>query len=233
MTVRDELAAAGVDVSLLMRRPGDTPQSLILLDASRGTRSILHVPGATLDALPPAAVAAATDAPWVHVDHVGWSLVSELARDRISVDAGNPIDGLELDGLGLYAPTDTALQVRYPDRGLGAGIAAALDEGARRVAVTLGAAGAVAAEAGGAWRVGPVPVDVRSTLGAGDVFHGALLAALVGGDALPDALRTANLAAALSCRGLDGRTAIPTSDELARHLAAAPAVEPILLDELR
>jgi sugar/nucleoside kinase (ribokinase family) len=58
------------------------------------------------------------------------------------------------------------------------------------------------------------PVDVVSTLGAGDVFHGALLAQLVRDVPLPDAL--ANACAALSCRALDGRSAIPTGEELDR-----------------
>ena len=54
-----------------------------------------------------------------------------------------------------------------------------------------------------------------STLGAGDVFHGALLAGLVQGRPLRETLELANTAAALSCRALDGRSAIPTLAELA------------------
>lgn len=231
--VRQALAAEGVDVSFLVRRPGDTPESVILLHASRATRTILHAPGATLGGLPPPARAAAEAATWVHVDQAGWPLVGDLERSKLSVDGGNPIEGLELGDVGLYAPTAAALRDRYPGRRLGAAVAAALDEGARRVAVTLGADGALAADASGAWRVGPAATDVRSTLGAGDVFHGALLAAVVSGRELPDALRAASLAAALSCRGLDGREAIPDAEELDDHLPAAPPVEPILLDAVR
>lgn len=232
-TVRQALAGEGVDVSFLVRRPGDTPESVILLDASRATRTILHAPGATLDGLAPPARAAANAAAWVHVDHAGWPLARELDRSKLSVDGGNPIDGLELEGMGLYAPTAAALRDRYPGLPLGAALTAALDEGVRRVAVTLGADGALAADSSGAWRVGPATTEVRSTLGAGDVFHGALLAAMVAGRELPDALRTATLAAGLSCRGLDGREAIPDAAELDDHLATAPPVEPILLDDVR
>jgi sugar/nucleoside kinase (ribokinase family) len=64
-------------------------------------------------------------------------------------------------------------------------------------------------------------VTVQSTLGAGDVFHGALLAAFVRGHGLHDALVFASAAAALSCRGLDGRSAIPSPAELERALADA------------
>jgi sulfofructose kinase len=63
-------------------------------------------------------------------------------------------------------------------------------------------------------------VEVVSTLGAGDVFHGALLAAVRRGYLLPDCLAYANVVAALSCRGLDGRSAIPTHDEVVQQLPA-------------
>jgi sugar/nucleoside kinase (ribokinase family) len=53
-------------------------------------------------------------------------------------------------------------------------------------------------------------VEIVSTLGAGDVFHGALLAGLVHDLPLREALVQANACAALSCRALDGRSAIPT-----------------------
>jgi sugar/nucleoside kinase (ribokinase family) len=45
-----------------------------------------------------------------------------------------------------------------------------------------------------------------------------LLAALVRGDDVPQALRWANAAGALACRALDGRTALPTADELTSFL---------------
>jgi sulfofructose kinase len=69
----------------------------------------------------------------------------------------------------------------------------------------------------------PLEVDAVSTLGAGDVFHGALLAQLVNETPLADALAAANACAALSCRALDGRSAIPTADELESALAGSRA----------
>ena len=232
--VRDGLAAQGVDVVHLVALEGVTAESVVLLDRSAATRSILHAPGVTLDRLEAPARAALEAASWVHVDHAGWRLAvaAGVPRGRLSVDAGNPIDGLQLAGLGLYAPTSKALLARHP-RPLGEAIAAALEEGAERVVVTFGADGALGADGTGAWRVPPVRVEVRSTLGAGDVFHGALVASLAGGHSLADALARANVAAALSCRGLDGREAIPSTSELAAAVAEAPTVEPILLDEVR
>jgi sulfofructose kinase len=60
---------------------------------------------------------------------------------------------------------------------------------------------------------------VVSTLGAGDVFHGALVAALVRDHTLFDAVCCASVAAALACRSLDGQSAIPSLAELNDHLA--------------
>ena len=56
-------------------------------------------------------------------------------------------------------------------------------------------------------------VDVVSTMGAGDVFHGALLAGLAEGRDLRAAVVFANAVAAMSCRALDGRAAIPSRQE--------------------
>ena len=228
-----DLAAEGVQTDHVETRPGSGAQSVILVDLTTGTRSILHASGDRPDALGDAARQACASARWVHVDHAGHALASEVPRDRLSVDDGNLIKGLELDGLGLYAPTRSALLARYRGRSLGDAVAAARNDGARRVVVSLGRDGALAADHTGAWRIPAAPVEVVSTLGAGDVFHGALLAALVSGHDLPDALWRANAAAALSCRALDGRSAIPTASELDAALAGAPQPEPCSLEENR
>ena len=82
-----------------------------------------------------------------------------------------------------------------------------------------GSGGSVATTRDGVVDAAGVPCDgLVSTLGAGDVFHGALLAFLDRGAELRDALHAANAAASLSCRALDGRSAIPTLDELQRSL---------------
>jgi sulfofructose kinase len=160
----------------------------------------------------------------VHVDHRGAALLGDLkaaGAKRLSVDAGNPGWDLDLRGLALFAPTRRFLAARYPGRTVPAAIDEALTEGAVTVVVTDGARGAVGARGDERVRVPAVRVDVRSTLGAGDVFHGALLAAFVRGLDLRPALAFASAAAALSCAGLDGRSAIPTSSDVERVLADA------------
>ena len=55
---------------------------------------------------------------------------------------------------------------------------------------------------------------IISTLGAGDVFHGALLSEFIHGSELKVALRRANLCAFKSCEALDGRSSVPSAEEL-------------------
>jgi hypothetical protein len=156
-----------------------------------GTRAIVTEPWAPFEC--PAD--ALEDAEWVHVDHVGYGAVR--VDVQLSVDGGNPIPDLDMSRVELYAPNR--------------------DDGrrARITVITRGADGCTAYVGDERFDVPGHPVDdVVSTLGAGDVFHGALLAALARGLELVEALGKANAAAALSCRGLDGRSAIPTWEEL-------------------
>ncbi len=189
-----------------------TAESVVLV--SPGARSIVHIPDTA--SVPPLR-STLENAAWLHVDHTGFGHVRRLPPDmpvRVSVDGGVPIDGLDLRGVALYAPTEETLRAQL------GGIDEALAAGAELVVVTRGAAGSLAAGRRGERVEAPaVEVDAVSTLGAGDVFHGALLAWLVRGASLAEALRAANTAAALSCRALDGRSAIPTLDELERRLA--------------
>jgi sulfofructose kinase len=179
----------GVEV---VRMPGRMVESTILV--ADATRAIVTEEPARFTA-PPEALEGAE---WLHVDHVGWGAVPPSNGLLRSVDGGNPIPGLDLARIDLYAPPE------------------ARDDGrrARITVVTRGAAGCTAYTPDGTFDVPGFPVEPVSTLGAGDVFHGALLAALARGLELRDALAKANACAALSCRALDGRSAIPAWDEL-------------------
>jgi sugar/nucleoside kinase (ribokinase family) len=208
--VRSGLAQEGVDVSgLAVVAGGRSPESAILVGP--GTRAITSFRGelGPLE-LSSRARELCRQALWVHVDQAGYGPVSQIREDvRLSIDGGNPIEQLDLDGVALYAPTEAALRERFGDA------ERALAAGAELVVVTRGAQGSVAHTRDGEVVEAPGhPVDSVSTLGAGDVFHGALLAGLVDGVRLGDALAFANRCAALSTRALDGRSGIPTREEV-------------------
>jgi sulfofructose kinase len=233
--IRDELAAEGVDIHGLQLREGRrSPLSAVLVETATGARALVPDPGdrepfeLTTDELERCAAAA-----WVHVDHRGAAaipvLVAAGVRTPISVDDGVPDSPrADLRHVALYAPTVAALRRRFPAHDLAGSLAAAVDAGPVAVVATRGGEGAVGVDRDEAGRVRRFdvpgwPVTIRSTLGAGDVFHGALVAELVEGRPLEDAVTRAAACAALSCRGLDGRSAIPDRAELDAFVAAGRA----------
>jgi sulfofructose kinase len=113
------------------------------------------------------------------------------------------------------------MALRYP----GVDLAVALESDSSKAGNTVVATQGSAGSAGFSPETGLVTapgftVDVMSTLGAGDVFHGALVAQLIHGFALQEAMLRANAVAALSCTGLDGQSKIPTTTELDAYLEA-------------
>ncbi len=240
------LAAEGVDVSGVLIDPEvPTQASCVVVAADRGTRAIstLKVPPLpALSAFPAAAEAALAAAEWIHVDHLGFAPVADrlrarptAGRPRLAVDAGNPVAGLDLSLVDLHVPTTEALAAHFglphDEAGIDEAAARALAAGTRAVVATRGSAGSFAwwgdrfdaRPAGRARAVAFDGIEIRSTLGAGDVFHGGLLSALVRGRDWPTALLEANATAALSCRALDGRRAVPTLSELETFLAERAA----------
>jgi sulfofructose kinase len=213
--IRAGLEDEGVDVSELTLQAGARSiESAILVEG--GNRTIVTYLGTLAPVeLSPRALELCRAAAWTHVDQLGYGAVAD--RDvRLSVDGGNPIAGLDLARVSLYGPTEAALAGLFPGE-VEEAARAAVAAGPELVVVTRGGEGSIAATAEGELVCSPaLDVDVVSTLGAGDVFHGALLAQLVRGAPLPDALAAANACAALSCRALDGRSAIPSTAELER-----------------
>jgi ribokinase len=91
--------------------------------------------------------------------------------------------------------------------------------GPRWVVLTLGAAGAVAADGQGITRMAGFPVRAVDTTAAGDTFCGALAVALAEGRPLDAATRFANAAAALSVTRMGAQPSIPRRAEIDAFLA--------------
>jgi sugar/nucleoside kinase (ribokinase family) len=63
-----------------------------------------------------------------------------------------------------------------------------------------------------------VPGGCRDTTGAGDAFHAGFLYGLLRGEEIDTSMRLANATAALKCRDLGARTALPNAAELDQFL---------------
>jgi len=112
----------------------------------------------------------------------------------------------------IEAPLLAAMPANAP---IDAAAEALLSRGAKAVLVTLGAAGCVL------YRDAQAPhgligrrMRVIDTIGAGDTFTGALAAAMARGETLPEAMRWANAAAALSVTGRGAIGAMPTREQV-------------------
>ena len=85
------------------------------------------------------------------------------------------------------------------------------------VCVTLGVDGSLARCGGREFRTPAFAIPCVDSTGAGDVFRGGFIAALLrGGSGMPleDALQYANAVAALKCRALGARAGIPRAEEV-------------------
>jgi ribokinase len=106
------------------------------------------------------------------------------------------------------------------ERGLEQAASALLARGVGAVVITLGAAGAYVATAEHRETLPGWPVEARDTTGAGDVFNGALAVALAEQMSLPDAVRFANAAAAISVTRDGAQPASPYRAEILALLDA-------------
>lgn len=228
--LRRTLAARGLDLGDSVVRPVANRSAVILVDERNGDRAVLGHRDAALALAPemlPRSTLTHTRA--VHVDGVDEAASIEAAR--IAREAGAHVTcDLESIGAGTSALL-RELTVPILAQGLPEAITGERDpeQALRRLdapyarlrCVTLGADGALLLDGDRAYRAAPPRVDVVDTTGAGDVFRGAFITALLRGDA-PDAmLRFANAAAALSCTKAGAIGGIPSReavDELLRQV---------------
>lgn len=222
------LAREGVRTEAMVRvETAESGASVVVISRGTATRAISNRPLPRTDLVSsPAARALLAESTWIHTDHIGWEPTMRAVRDlgpgpRMSFDGGHLVDGFTPDGLDLYVPTVDALQRRLGRNPTPHLLEQAAAEFGGTVVATAGGEGAWTLERGGAPRRIPgFAVDVLSTLGAGDVFHGALLAQIAEDRPLDEAVRRANAVAALSTRALDGRSGIPDAGELDSFLSA-------------
>ena len=153
--------------------------------------------------------------------------MARVARDALAIvtaDIDNVYEGVE-DLLPLIDVLITSSE--FPHRLTGiADLRTSLLEmksryGCPIVGATLGARGALVYCDGQFLESSAfaVPGGCRDTTGAGDAFHAGFMYAMLRGQDLEDCIRTANAVAALKCRELGGRTALPDAIELQKFLS--------------
>ena len=92
------------------------------------------------------------------------------------------------------------------------------DQGAKSVVLKMGAQGVLFSDGQQSQHLPALPVHAVDATGAGDCFGGNLIARLVLGDTLPQAVRYANAAAALAVQGFGAVAPLPTPEAVYRLL---------------
>lgn len=234
---REALAREGVDCSRALVVPGMASVfSVVIVEARSGRRTVLSRkdPAVALapEDVPYEAVAAARAVHLATHEVAGATAAARHARRAgtlVSLDAERIRPGVaDLVPLVDYLVTShdfpRAFTGREDDR---AALEALADLGPPVVVQTLAERGSRAFVAGHHLESPGFDVPVVDTTGAGDVFHGAFLLAMLEREAgrapapaaVAEAMRLANAAAALKCGRLGGRDGIPRRADLDRFLA--------------
>ncbi len=208
----DTLKREGVDTKNVIVNPQiKTAIGTIVVSKSEQTRAIMVQPHSELPSRP----ANINDFGWIHVDQFGmqalknWG-VSRGGSAKLSIDIGYATPGLNSADYDLFAPSEnitTDVSTAKQDKNI--------------VVVSKGGEGSVYSDGLNSGVVPAISTEIVSTLGAGDVFHGALVAAQVWNRPIEEAVAIANTVAGLSCRALDGQSGIPTKAELDAFIAGA------------
>ena len=206
----DNLKREGVDTSnVVIDSKINTAIGTIVVAESTQSRAIMAQTHSEIPRKP----SAIEGYSWIHVDHLGMSALKAwgVARGgsaKLSIDIGYKYPGLESSDYDLYAPSEnitTDVNSAKGDKNL--------------VVISKGGAGSVYSDGIESGEVPALKGEILSTLGAGDVFHGALVAAQVWGKSARESVEIANVVAGLSCRALDGQSGIPSKAELDAYLA--------------
>lgn len=221
--MRHELRRRGIDTSYTVSREAPNPLAVILIDDREGERVVLwhRDERAALNAND-INLGAITLARLVHVDDVDLEASVEAAHraraagkpvtsdiERTTDDVRALIDAVTIPIFAEHVPTALTGETD---------LSRALERLRRShhtmLGVTRGARGALLlAGQELLWEPG-VAVNTVDTTGAGDIFRGAFIVALLRGNQPRDILRFANMAAGISCTRIGAMSSIPSLEEI-------------------
>ena len=223
------MVQAGIDLSHLCHRPGPEDQVVIVyVHADTGERQFsgiqprpstpLRVQELDRDYI--------TAADYLHID--GFHYEASLQAAKWMREAGKTVvmDGSKTDGpvserqRSLVPLVDVLITGSGFARGL-TGCAdiwragqAILEMGPRIFVETVGDEGSYTVTPTEQFRIPAFEVDVVDTTGAGDVYHGAYIVALLQGWSARHCALFATAASAIKCKQLGGRAGIPSFNEV-------------------
>jgi sulfofructose kinase len=220
-----QLEMRGVDIThcVKRRKPVRSRSAVILVNEHTGDRTVLWDRDRQLDLradeIPEAIIAGARA---LHVDDTdpAASLLAARVARRAGVPVTSDFDRIDARTTELLAAVSVPILAesmpaaltgeRDPERGLRA---LARPEH-QMICVTLGARGAMMLAGGRVYASPAFAVTVVDSTGAGDVFRGAFITAMLRGDNPEQILRFSNAAAAIACTREGALDSVPTLDQI-------------------
>jgi sulfofructose kinase len=226
--IRRSLADEGVDVSMLIARPGATSQIAFIVVEKETARRTIFWRRPSGGPLEPDELGGDFLAGSHFLLLDGLMAQSALCAAEkakalgipVMLDAGRLRSGMmDLVRLSDYL---VASEEFAKDSGWAVEAAVLLKKrerlGVRALTVTLGAQGSVTACGHGFFKTPAFRVEAVDTTGAGDVFHGGYIYGLLQGWEMAETVRFASAVAALKCRKIGGRGGIPSLNEVETFL---------------
>lgn len=233
--------AQGIDASHVRPIAGVSSGVAPIFVESNGQNRIFVVKGAN-DLLSPAVVDGAEpvlksadcivlqfEIPLETVYHTVRFAQARGIRCIVNPAPAQPVDLSALSGVDYFVPNETeaATISGMPVQTVDDATRCAkrlLEHGLRRVIITLGDKGSLLAHSGGVEHIPPFAVAARDTTGAGDAFVGSFAVFLSEGFAEGEAIRRANLYAALSTLGLGTQKSFVTRERFDQEWQARRTV---------
>jgi ribokinase len=156
--------------------------------------------------------------------HAVWLAHVSGARTVLNAAPFAPIPRVVLEGLDVLIVNEVeatmlAHQLELRDTGYDGLTVHLADEFNMTAIVTLGADGAVASNGMERLTASAIDIDVSDTVGAGDAFVGAYVAAWDRGLGLADCLRWGSVAGGLACMAPGAQEAVPDAARITPHLS--------------
>jgi sulfofructose kinase len=220
--MRDALMIRGVDIGQSVESDEGNAFAVILLDERKGERVVLWTRPPGLELAPgdldPDVIC---DARVVHVDDVDpdasirAALMARAAGLPVTSDIEQVGERTEelVDAVTIPIFAEHVLEPLTGEQDFERALRKLRRRHAGMLCVTLGARGAMLLDGDTLYRQPGLPLSVTDTTGAGDVFRGAFITAMLRGDAPSGILRFANAAAAICCTRLGAITGVPAIAE--------------------
>lgn len=220
----------GIDTANVVLRPGETSHfDVVVSEVESMTRTMLFKPGS---------------APYIREDEIDWSYLEESRAlfitnmndiCRLAVKkakASGKIVFIDADGyddaiVAMMSDIDILVGSEFMFDGLYPGkkslpleamepfVRDTMARGPKTVLYTFGERGCIGIDESDEFFVQPAfTVDVKDTVGAGDVFHGAFIAAYLKGVGVREAARLSSAVSAIKCTAIGGRAGIPDEETL-------------------